>query len=138
PAQSDAWLAPRVHATLRLTRREAADRRIWAYLATVALPDYVRWRWRDPADPGAPGAVDRYVGGAGINALSWLWWAAELTRDGDGYGPTIRALAGSRFSPAWLELGVLHHRAAAQAVVVCLAGLEGAGGSGERGRAAVR
>ena len=32
PDKSDAWLAPRVHATIRLSRREAADRRIWNYL----------------------------------------------------------------------------------------------------------
>src|SRR2546430_2753608 len=38
---SDAWLAARVHATLRLSRREAADASLWAYLAVVAFPDYV-------------------------------------------------------------------------------------------------
>jgi hypothetical protein len=138
PAGSDGWLAPRVHATLRLTRRDAADRRLWAYLGAVALPDYVRWRWRDPDDHTAPVAIDRFVGGATINALSWLWWAAELTRDGGDYGPTERALSGPGFAPAWLGLGVMHHRAAAQAVVACLAGLRGAGGRDERGRAAVR
>src|SRR6202035_2382304 len=35
PVKSDAWLGPRVHATLRLTRREAADKRVWAYLCVV-------------------------------------------------------------------------------------------------------
>jgi hypothetical protein len=47
PEKSDAWLAPRVHATLRLTRREAGDKRVWAYLNVAVFPDYVRWRWRD-------------------------------------------------------------------------------------------
>ena len=46
PKQSDSWLSPRVHATLRLSRREAADSSIWDYLAVVAMPHYVRWRWR--------------------------------------------------------------------------------------------
>src|SRR5262245_46053809 len=46
PSESDPWLGPRVHATLRLTRREAADIRIWDYLTVVEFPDYVRWRWR--------------------------------------------------------------------------------------------
>ncbi len=32
PAASDPWLGPRVHAALRLTRREAADKRVWDYL----------------------------------------------------------------------------------------------------------
>ena len=127
PGASDAWLAPRVHATVRLTRREAADPRIWAYLATVALPDYVRWRWRDLGPPGVPVAIDRFVGvNVGANAVSRLWWAAELTRDGPDYGPTARALASPWFDPAWLGLGVMHHRAAAQAVVARLAD-DGAG-----------
>src|SRR3954447_21286653 len=43
---SDRWLAPRLHATLRLTRNEAADRGLWAWLAVDLFPDYVRWRWR--------------------------------------------------------------------------------------------
>lgn len=61
PEASDAWLAPRMHATVRLTRREAADLRAWHDRAAVALPDYVRWRWRDPAEPGAPAAIGRFV-----------------------------------------------------------------------------
>src|SRR5688500_12463668 len=32
---SDAWLAPRLHHTFRLSRREAADRRMWAFVANV-------------------------------------------------------------------------------------------------------
>src|SRR4051794_34782976 len=41
-AQADAWVGPRLHAALRLTRREAARRGIWRYLAVVAFPEYVR------------------------------------------------------------------------------------------------
>src|SRR5262249_11138333 len=78
--------APPGHATLRLTRREAADRRIWAHLATVLLPDYTRWRWRDPGEPGGPAAIDRFVGDEATNAISRPWWIAELTRDGADYG----------------------------------------------------
>src|SRR6266550_1496920 len=43
--ESDAWLAPRLHATLRLYRSEAADRRIWDYLSVIAFAGYVKWRW---------------------------------------------------------------------------------------------
>lgn len=53
PYKSDPWLAPRVHATLRLTRREAANQRIWAYLALVEFPHYVRWRWEGELPEGA-------------------------------------------------------------------------------------
>jgi Family of unknown function (DUF6339) len=135
---SDSWLAPRVHATLRLTRREAADPRIWAYLAAVALPDYVRWRWRNADDPKAPVAIDRFMGKAATNAVSRLWWVAELTRDGGDYTPTVTALSGPWSSPAWLELGVLQHRAAAQAVVASLAAAGEGAAAGDRGRAMVR
>src|SRR2546421_52592 len=40
-SESDGWLAPRVHATLRLTRREAADRRLCVYLNVAVFPDHV-------------------------------------------------------------------------------------------------
>src|SRR5690348_7690949 len=43
PPTSDAWAAPRVHAALRLPRREAADPRFWAWLAVVQSPAYARW-----------------------------------------------------------------------------------------------
>ena len=138
PAESDAWLAPRVHATLRLTRLEAADRRIWAYLATVALPDYVRWRWKDPDDRQSPIAIDRFVGDDATNALSRLWWTAELTRDGADYRPAVKALSGPWFAASWLRLGVLHHRAAAQAVVEFLGAAEDEATAGDRGRRMAR
>src|SRR5947208_2330355 len=44
--ESDRWLAPRVHATLRLTRREAGDPGVWNCLAVTVLEEYVRWRWQ--------------------------------------------------------------------------------------------
>ena len=134
PDPSDAWLAPRVHATVRLTRREAADLRIWHYLAAVALPEYVRWRWRDAAVTGSPVAIDRFVGDAATGAISRLWWAAELTRDGSDYAPTTRVLSSPAFAWAWLELDYWQHRAAAQAAIVWLTTAE----SGTAAAAAVR
>ena len=64
--------------------------------------------------------------------------AAELTRDGSNYTATVAALSGPWFSPAWLELGVLQHRAAAQAVVAFLAAAGEAAAPGDRGQAMVR
>jgi hypothetical protein len=49
---SDSWLAPRVHAALRLTRREAAEAGIWEYLAVAVMPQYVRWRWPGDKEKG--------------------------------------------------------------------------------------
>jgi Family of unknown function (DUF6339) len=136
--ESDAWLAPRVHATIRLTRREAADRRLWAYLATVTLPNYPRWRWADPRDARAPIPIDRFVGDDATNALSWLWWTAELTRNGADYGPTVKALSGPWFTPSWLKLNAMHHRAAALAVVDFLGAAEDEATAGDHGRAMIR
>src|SRR6476620_9825542 len=45
PPAADQWLAPRVHASLRLTRREASDKNLWSYLGLVQLQEYVRWRF---------------------------------------------------------------------------------------------
>lgn len=84
PAQSDRWLGPRLHAALRLTRREASRREMWLHLAIVDGPDYVRWRW--------PNGRERFFGGAVTNGLSRLWWSTELFRQGVDYGPADRAL----------------------------------------------
>ncbi len=97
PWKSDPWLGPRVHATLRLTRREAADKRIWEYLTVIAFPDYVRWRWAQE-DHDRLVTKDRFLGEDSKNAIARLWWAAELTRNGSDYSRTEQALDISRFS----------------------------------------
>lgn len=121
PPTSDRWLAPRLHAALRLTRSEAADRGLWAWLAIAQHPDYVRWRWRgrrgaDGEDPaGAP--VKRFVGSDRDNALARLWWGAELFRDAADYVPVERAFVMQDVPNTWLALDAIHHRAAAQAAL---------------------
>src|SRR4051812_6229797 len=42
-AKSDAWLAPRLHFGLRLTRAEVSDRGMWLWLA-YRFREYVEWR----------------------------------------------------------------------------------------------
>ena len=115
PVESDRWLAPRVHAALRLTPREAADRRLWAYLGAVVAPDYVRWRFSD----NAPRA--RYVGRDDTQALSRLWWGSELTRNGSDYGPTVLAFSMQDVPNQWQRLDAFHNRALAVAAVQFLA-----------------
>ena len=134
PRKSDPWLGPRVHATIRLTRREAADKRVWEYLTVVEFPDYVRWRWSNPDDPGAPVPIDRFLGEDSKNALARLWWAAELTRNGADYGPTVKALTISRFSVSWLHLNLMHHRAAALAAVDFLNSYQDEGATSAQGQ----
>ncbi len=117
PDQSDQWLAPRVHATLRLSRREAADKRIWNYVNIVIRPDYVRWRFGETDEEHdliVP--LDRFLGEDSKNALGRLWWIAELTRNGPSYFETADILKTSRFFASWHSLDAMHHRPAALAV----------------------
>lgn len=132
--ESDPWLGPRVHATLRLTRREAADKRIWSYLAVVEFPGYVRWRWLGQEGTEDVVPVERFLGEDSRNALARLWWAAELTRNGKDYTPTVKALANSRFAVSWQHLDALHHRPAALAVVEFLDQFGGKGTTDPQGQ----
>ena len=112
--------------------------RTWVYPAVAELADDGRRRWKDSEDRQPPIAIDRFVGDDATNALSRLWWTAELTRDGADYGPTVKALSGPWFAASWLNLGVLHHRAAAQAVVEFLAAAGNELTAGDRGRVMAR
>jgi len=124
PERSDAWLAPRVHATLRLTRREAAQRDLWAYLAVVEFPEYVRWRW---------GAVlDRFLGNDTNHALSRLWWGAELVRNGSDYGLVETAFEVQDIPNTWFRLRAFHNRPAAIAAVRVLGTIRGGAMNNDR------
>lgn len=133
--KSDAWLGPRVHATLRLTRREAADKRIWEYLTVVDFPDYVRWRWKNLDNPEKAVPQDRFLGEDSKNAFARLWWATELTRNGSDYRRSEIALGISRFYVSWQQLILMHHRAAALAVVDFLGNYRSSGTTDAQGQA---
>lgn len=127
PPASDRWLAPRLHAALRLTRFEAADRGLWAWLAVALFPEYIRWRWRgrrgaEGEEPAGPPAK-RFVGSERDNALARLWWGAELFRDGGDYGSVERAFVMQDVPNTWLALNAIHHHAAAQAALRILPSL---------------
>jgi hypothetical protein len=127
PPSSDRWLAPRLHATLRLTRHEAADPGLWAWIAVDLAPDYVRWRF--PGRRGSDGEeaagppAKRFIGNDRDNAVARLWWGAELFRNGPDYGPVERAFRMQDVPNTWLSLNAVHHRAAAQAALGILPGL---------------
>jgi hypothetical protein len=76
---SDGFMAVAIHKALDgITRREASDAELWAYLATFGCPQYVRWRWQTRK----PAALwTRYAGNIRRNALARLWWWAEITHD---------------------------------------------------------
>ncbi|MDP9280025.1 MAG: DUF6339 family protein [Gemmatimonadota bacterium] len=103
PVEADRWLAPRVHAALRLTRREAADRELWSYLGLCACAGYVRWRF--------PSAVaERFIGAENNHAVGRLWWGAELVRNGSDYADVVTAFRMQDIPNTWLRLDAFHHR----------------------------
>ncbi|MBK3577789.1 hypothetical protein JHN63_29120 [Streptomyces sp. MBT65] len=117
---ADAWLAPRLHATLRLTRREAADKRLWNHLALAVAPDYVAWRHLSVATANRPErrlAPERFRGAADRQCFSRLWWAAELFRNGPHYEPVEIACGNQELMHTVLRLELADHRPSAQAVV---------------------
>lgn len=113
---SDAWLAPRVHATLRMTRRQASDPGIWDYLTVVELQNYVKWRWGD--DNGNLSQLYRIhitSRNREIRHALWrLWWVAELSRNGNDYHPTLEAFF-KQDTVEWFVIFALHNRPTAQA-----------------------
>jgi hypothetical protein len=122
PSASDRWLAPRLHACLRLTRAEAAERWFWAWLAVECFPDYVRWRFpgkgedeEDESKRGTP--LKRFIGRDRDHALARLWWGAELFRNGGDYEPAARAFEMQDVPNTWLSLNAVHNAAAAQAAL---------------------
>jgi len=121
PTAADAWLAPRLHATLRMTRREAADPALWNFLALRLAPDYVQWRHRPrrahPDGGAAAVAAARYSGPFYTQAFSRLWWTAELFRDGPEYIPVVVACENQDVLNTVLRFEFIHHRPVAQAMI---------------------
>ncbi|MFJ3706812.1 DUF6339 family protein [Streptomyces sp. NBC_01267] len=120
PTKADAWLAPRLHAALRLDRREAADSRLWNYLALGVAPDYVVWRHM--SQEGKDGkkqtvAARRFRGAHYTQSFARLWWAAELFRDGPDYRPVEIACEEQDMFNTVLRLDAIDHRPTAQAMV---------------------
>jgi hypothetical protein len=85
--QVDRNLVFEVHRCLPLTRRQAADKRVWAWLGLVRFPHFVAWRWA-PSPGSGLRTQERFAGGAVRQTFARLWWAAELTRSGSDYGLT--------------------------------------------------
>ncbi|WP_087557939.1 DUF6339 family protein [Rhodococcus sp. NCIMB 12038] len=117
--EADGWLAPRLHATLRMSRNEAVDERIWNYLALVVASDYVVWRHKS----GGVAQPARFSGPHYTQAFSRLWWAAELFRDGHDYSPVEVACGVQDVLNTTMRLDVIDHRPTAQAILRVLSRL---------------
>ena len=100
----DKLLVEPLHRALAgMTRRQAADMRVWHWLA-VRFEDHVWRRWKggkplpDQLGPELGVAMSRrFLGKSSLNGVSRnsfarLWWTAEELRDGDDYGLARKAL----------------------------------------------
>lgn len=88
----DRVVAPSLHRALPLTRREASDPGVWRFLTVVHRPDFVRHRWEYRSWAAMRARFWRPGTRPDSNALSRLWWIAELSREGDDYTLTERLL----------------------------------------------
>jgi hypothetical protein len=93
-SELDVALVQALHEGLRgLTRAEAADMRVWHWMAAVAFPAFVWRRWRPEGPPPPESMSDdigdamfrRFAGSASLNGVSRntfarLWWTAETVR----------------------------------------------------------
>jgi hypothetical protein len=119
-AASDRWLAPRLHYALRLSRAEAGDRQLWAWLAT-RYTAYIRWRWTGKESVNEA----RWSGPVHKQALMRLWWGAELFRNGSDYTPVTRAFVRQDLPNSYLHRPLVRCRSLALAVVDVLAPANG-------------
>lgn len=121
-ASSDAWVGPRLHAALRLSRREAGAPGIWRFLGLWAA-DYVRWRFGPAAgedDVDKAAKRERFIGADYKQALARLWWMAELFRDGKDYSSAELALTNQDIINNLFRARLAHHRPTALAALQVL------------------
>jgi hypothetical protein len=110
--RSDIWLAPRLHAALRITKREAAMQEVWMYLAAYAFPDYVSWRWGRARQAALSVSTD-----VKKHPFKRLWWGAEMFRNGESYEAVERAYARSDVPNTSLSTRIMNNKAVALAAL---------------------
>jgi hypothetical protein len=119
----DSFLAPRLHAAIRLSRNDAANHLIWAWVASVPMSKYMRKRWplgEDDQEKKKPGW--RYVDSNLMrNGIARLWWAGEILRSGPDYKLVEAPLRGVYAFQSVSELKYSWHREFTRAFArVCL------------------
>ena len=90
----DKAIAPLLHASMVLTRRQASDMGMWQYLAIALYPSFVWHRWEYTTRKAM---LEKFLGEGSSNiyahALHRLWWMAELTyNEPHDYSLTTRVL----------------------------------------------
>ena len=100
----DENVAVELHRCLAISRRQAADRRLWAWLCCIKYPEFVAYRWKPRTGGEFKGlrSQARFVGDNVRNSFARLWWAAELTvSDEADYSLTEELLALDRFQDGY-------------------------------------
>lgn len=118
----DPAVAPLIHQSLPLTRREAGDMGIWRFLTVIHRPDFVRFRWEYSS---VSERKRRFLGRRwrwDSNTFVRLWWLAEQTAIGDDYDMTRNILRTQDFARAVLDRDVGKYRPAVLAAVEALEG----------------
>ncbi len=118
----DAWLAPRLHSVLRIPRFLAADQRFWSWVAIELCRPYVQARWAG-SEADAVSAW-RYTGPLLRNAVSRLWWGADMTRNGPSYDYVAPLFKRVRTAQWALELKYSWYRPAPIAFVSVAEGVD--------------
>ena len=114
-AEADRWLAPLIHFSLRLTRREAGDEDVFRWLGCVFAPDFVRHRFGKTSHQSKATPAARFAGRFHTQAISRLWWGAELFRDGHDYDSVIEAFSYQDIPNNFLRMKLARHRPTALA-----------------------
>lgn len=104
----DQWLSPRFHFAMRLPRRIAGDRGFWTWLTLKVGMRYTLHRWGN----GENVTMYRYTGDFKRNALSRLWWFAEMARNGPSYSPVQGVLRDASTAQYAMELKYSMYRPA--------------------------
>lgn len=121
--ESDAWLAPRFHATLRLQRSDAGDMQIWDFLSIMIpeLREYIVWRYKK-----LDGSIDKKrVFSFRRHVLARLWWVSELTRNGKDYSHTETAFSDQELIIHLTDRNAFHNRPATLAFIEVLSNKNG-------------
>ena len=96
PTQLDGMMAVKLHKALPISRRQAADPNMWAWLGVLYAPDLVALRW-PPKDEDSLRSTNRFMGDRVRQTYARLWWAAELSRVLTDYSLTEKLLSLSMF-----------------------------------------
>ena len=123
----DAAMASEVRRHLQLTREQAAHDGLWRHLAVIKFHEFVRYRWPYPdpqTDRSLSAARDKYLEGARDlyeHALVRFWWIAELTRAGNDYSRTTKALERQELANDLFDRGYARYPPAVRATIDVLA-----------------